>query len=33
MWQFVHNSRPTGKQNCMDALREQYEGGFKMSTG
>ena len=22
---------PTGKQNFMDALREQYEGGFKMS--
>ncbi len=22
---------PTGKQNFMDALREQCEGGFKMS--
>ena len=21
---------PTGKQNFMDALREQYEGGFKI---
>ena len=32
MWQFVERFHvPTGKQNFMDALREQYEGGFKMS--
>ena len=31
-WQFVERFHvPTGKQNFMDALREQYEGGFKMS--
>ena len=32
MQQFVERFHvPTGKQNFMDALREQYEGGFKMS--
>lgn len=32
MWQFVERFHvPTEKQNFMDALREQYEGGFKMS--
>ena len=32
MWQFVERFHvPTGKQNFMDALREQYEGGVKMS--
>ena len=32
MWQFVERFHvPTGKQNFMDALREQCEGGFKMS--
>ena len=32
MWQFVGRYHIlTGKQNFMDALREQYEGGFKMS--
>ena len=32
MWQCVERFHvPTGKQNFMDALREQYEGGFKMS--
>ena len=31
MWQFVGRYHVlTGKQNFMDALREQYEGGFKM---
>ena len=29
MWQFVERFHvPTGKQNFMDALREQYEGDF-----
>ena len=29
MWQFVEKFHvPTGKQNFMDALREQCEGGF-----
>ena len=32
MWQLVGRYHIlTGKQNFMDALREQYEGGFKMS--
>lgn len=32
MWQFVERFHvPTGKQNFMYALREQYEGGFTMS--
>ena len=33
MWQFVERFHvPTGKQNFRDALREQYEGGVKMSS-
>ena len=31
MWQFVGRYHVLiGKQNFMDALREKYEGGFKM---
>lgn len=32
MWQFVERFHvPIGKQNFMDALSEQFKGGFRMS--